>query len=212
MLQYKICRWNFNDAVLDSGCTKVVCGKTWLSNHIDSLTNDNKVKVTDRKSDTVFKFADWKFFNSLKLVTILPKIDSKYINSTTGVTDTKLPLLLIKNAMKLAKVKIDFDDINIFGENIGISFTESRHYFIPINHTNKAISEVDKSNPTEHFLLNISNISSKTKEKSKIAKKLHCQFGHASVQKLQKLVNLSSIKDDELLNLLVVIEKNLCKI
>ena len=145
-------------------------------------------------------------------MTILPKIDSKYINSTTGVTDTKLPLLLIKNAMKLAKVKIDFDDINIFGENIGISFTESRHYFIPINHTNKAISEVDKSNPTEHFLLNISNISSKTKEKSKIAKKLHCQFGHASVQKLQKLVNLSSIKDDELLNLLVVIEKNLCKI
>ena len=79
---------------------------------------------------------------------------------------TKLPLLLIKNAMKLAKVKIYFDDIiNIFGENIGISFTESRHYFIPINHTNKAISEVDKSNPTEHFLLNISNISSKTKEK-----------------------------------------------
>ena len=146
-------------------------------------------------------------------MTIPAKIDSKYINSTTGVTDTKLPLLLIKNAMKLAKVKIYFDDIiNIFGENIGILFTESRHYFIPINHTNKPISEVDKSNPTEHFLLNISNISSKTKEKSKIAKKLHCQFGHASVQKLQKLVNLSSIKDDELLNLLVVIEKNLCKI
>ena len=98
-------------------------------------------------------------------MTILPKIDSKYINSTTGVTDTKLPLLLIKNAMKLAKVKIYFDDIiNIFGENIGISFTESRHYFIPINHTNKAISEVDKSHPTEHFLLNISNISSKAKK------------------------------------------------
>ena len=168
MLQYKICRWNFNDAVLDSGCTKVVCRKTWLSNHIDSLTNDNKVKVTDRKSDTVFKFADWKFFNSLKLVTIPPKIDSKYINSTTGVIDTKLPLLLIKNAMKLAKVKIDFDDINIFGENIGISFTESRHYFIPINHTNKAISEVDKSHPTEHFLLNISNISSKAKKNQKL--------------------------------------------
>ena len=37
----------------------------------------------------------------------------------TDVIDTKLPLLLCKNAMKLAKLKIDFDNdiINIFGED-----------------------------------------------------------------------------------------------
>ena len=84
----------------------------------------------------------------------------------TDVIDTELPRLLSKNAMKLAKVKIDFnnDKINIFREDIDISFTESGHYFIPISRTNKAISEVDKGNSTEHILLNISNISSKTKE------------------------------------------------
>ena len=94
----------------------------------------------------------------------------------TDVIDTKLPLLLCKNAMKLAKLKIDFDNdiINIFGEDIAISFTERGHYFNLISHTNKAISGFDKGSPTEHIVLNISNISSKTKEeKSKIAKTLH---------------------------------------
>ena len=93
----------------------------------------------------------------------------------TDVIDTKLPLLLSKNAVKLAKLKIDFDNdiISIFEEDIDTSFTERGHYFIPISRTNKAISGFDKGSPTEHILLNISNISSKTKEKSKIAKKLH---------------------------------------
>ena len=75
----------------------------------------------------------------------------------TYVIDTELALLLSKNAMKLAKVKIDFDNdiMNIFGEDIDISFTESGHYFIPISCTNEAISEVDKGNSMEHILLNI---------------------------------------------------------
>ena len=68
-----------NGEVLDSGCTQTVCGKTWLSNYIDLLTDDDKVKVTERKSDIVFKFGDIKLLNSLKLVIIPAKIDSKYI-------------------------------------------------------------------------------------------------------------------------------------
>ena len=52
----------------------------------------------------------------------------------------------------------------------------------------------------------------KEKEKKlKIAKKLHCQFGHASAQKLQKLVKSSSVKDVELLHLFDEIEKK-CEI
>ena len=200
-----------NGAVLDSGCTQTVCGRSWLSNYIDSLTDDDKLKVKEKKSNTVFKFGDGKLFNSLKLVTIPAKIGSKYVDINTNVIDSELPLLLSKNAIKLAKVKIDFDNdiINIFGEDIDISFTASGHYFIPISRTNKAISEIDESNPAERILLNIANIASKSKEeKLKIAKKLHCQFGHASAQKLQKLVKSSSIKDVELLIYLMKFKKN----
>ena len=41
----------------------------------------------------------------------------------------------------MTKAKIDFDNdiINIFGQDIKISFTASGHYFIPISHTNQAI-------------------------------------------------------------------------
>ena len=68
-----------NGAVLDSGCTQAACGKTWLSNYIDSLTDADKAKVTEGKSDIVFKLADVKLFISLKPVIISAKIDSKYI-------------------------------------------------------------------------------------------------------------------------------------
>ena len=84
------------------------------------------------------------------------------------VIDTKLPLLLSKNEMKSTKVKIEFDNdiINYFGEDIDVLFTESGHYFSPISRTIKAIPEIDKGNSTEYILLNISNISSKTKEEN----------------------------------------------
>ena len=200
-----------NGAVLDSGCTQTVCGRSWLSNYIDSLTDDDRLKVKEKKSNTVFKFGDGKLFNSLKLATIPAKIGSKYVDINTDVINSELQS---KNAMKLAKVKIDFgnDIINIFGEDIDISFTASGHYFIPISRTNKTISEIDESNPAERIVLNIANIASKSKEeKLKIVKKLHCQFGHASAQKLQKLVKSSSVKDVELLHLFDEIEKK-CEI
>ena len=43
-------------------------------------------------------------------------------------------------------------------------------------------------------------------EKFQVARKLHCQFGHVSASKLQKIVKASSINDDELLKLLVEIK------
>ena len=57
-----------NGDVLDSGCTQTVCGRSWLSNYIDSLIDDDKLKVKEKKSNTVFKFGHGKLFNSLKLL------------------------------------------------------------------------------------------------------------------------------------------------
>ena len=127
----------WNGAVLDSGCTHTLCDKTWLINYIDSLTDDDKVKVTKRRSDTAFKIGDRKLFNSVKLVTIPAKIDSKHINIMADIIDTELPLLWSINAMKLAKVKVDFNNDIIFWGKIDISFTESGHYLIPISCANK---------------------------------------------------------------------------
>lgn len=67
----------------------------------------------------------------------------------------------------MAKVKINFDnDIkNIFEQDKDfIYYNTSGHYFIPISHTNKGIKNIDKINSTEYILLNITNMSSKSKE------------------------------------------------
>ena len=58
---------------------------------------------------------------------------------------------------------------------------------------------------------NFADMSSKSHdEKFQVARKLHCQFGHASASKLQKIVKASSRNDGELLKLLSEI-KNYCE-
>ena len=153
---------------------------SWLNSYLESLTDDGKSKVTKNESYTVFKFGDGKSFKSLKSVTIPAKIGHKNIKIVTDVFDSELPLFFSKKEMKMAKAKIDFDNdtINIFGQDIKISFTTSGHYLIPISRTNQAIV---------HIAEDISDVFSKSHdEKFKVARKLQCQFGHASASKLQK--------------------------
>ena len=204
-----------NVAVLNSGCTQKVCGFSWLKSYLELLTDDHKSKVIQNESHTGFKFGDGKSFKSLKLVIIPAKIGHNNIKIVTDVIDNELHLLLSKKEMKMAKMKIDFDNdiINIFGQDIKISFTASGHYFIKISRTNQTIVDIAEDKYCGgSTLLSIADISSKSHDqKFKVVKKLHCQFGHASASKLQKLVKASSINDDELLKLFVEIE-NCCKI
>ena len=50
----------FNMALLDSGCTKTVCGEAWLELYTNSLTETEKKKVKENKSSNLFKFGDNK--------------------------------------------------------------------------------------------------------------------------------------------------------
>ena len=47
-----------NCAVLDAGCTKNVCGQSWLDSYLDSLTPEDLLKVIKEKSSSSFKFGD----------------------------------------------------------------------------------------------------------------------------------------------------------
>ena len=93
--------------------------------------------------------------------------------------------------MKMAKAKIDFDNdiINIFGQDIKISFSASDHYFIPVSRKNQVTVDIAEDNTCGgSILLRIADISSKSHDENfKIVRKLHCQFGHANASKLQKL-------------------------
>ena len=99
-----------NGAVLHSDCTQNVCCLSWLNSYLESLPNDDKSKVMQNESHTVFKFGDGKLFNSLKSVTIPAKIGHNRTILVKDVIDKELISLLNKKEMKMAKVKIDFDN------------------------------------------------------------------------------------------------------
>ena len=47
-----------NCALLDSRCTKNICGESWFNNYIATLTEEDLAKATERERLTSFKFGD----------------------------------------------------------------------------------------------------------------------------------------------------------
>ena len=47
-----------SSAVLDTGCTKTVCGHNWLNYYLDTLDEVEKQSIQIHPSNTVFKFSD----------------------------------------------------------------------------------------------------------------------------------------------------------
>ena len=79
----------------------------------------------------------------------------------------EIPLLLSKESMKTADSKINFvnDRINVFGKDIQLHFTASRHYAIPLNETNINLkTSLEDSNFVEVLL----TIEQKSKRKRSI--------------------------------------------
>ena len=120
-----------NHTVLDSGCTKTVCGASWLDSYTETLSECDRKKIIWSKSEV--KFGDGKTVSSLKSVSIPAQIGKREVSIKTDVIDNELPLLLSKEAMKKAETKIDFTKgkINILGQEMDIKFTLSGHYSIP---------------------------------------------------------------------------------
>lgn len=91
--------------------------------------------------------------------------------------------------MKAMGMHLDFktDTARIADEEINLSCMTSGHYCLPLN-----VFQVDACN----IVLKVREIEQlDKKEKMAKALKLHRQFGHASADKLVKLLNDSNIKD-----------------
>lgn len=58
----------FNIAINDFGCTKTVCGKTWLKHYIDTISNDKKRIIKIEVSCISFRFGNTKIIKSNKLI------------------------------------------------------------------------------------------------------------------------------------------------
>ena len=124
----------FCAAILDSGASKTVCGKTWLRCYEETLPKEKQELIHSEPSTGSFKFGDGRKVQSIMKVTILAKINNTDRSIVTDLINDNAPLLLFKEAIKKANSKIDFssDSVFMFGSKVPVIVTTSGHYTIPI--------------------------------------------------------------------------------
>ena len=62
---------SFGMAVLDSGCTKSVAGEMWLNEYLQTLSEQDRLQVSERSNDATFRFGDEAEVTSSKFITTL---------------------------------------------------------------------------------------------------------------------------------------------
>lgn len=164
-------------AILDSGCSSSVCGQEWYDCYVAALDDAQKKAIKISPSNRSFKFGDGNVIRSMKHVLLPCTIASKKVSVECDVVDSRIPLLLSKNAMQRANTTIDFatDRIHMLGEEMIPLKNSSGHYCINLGPNVKEINFT---------------MSGKTWEDSNVARKLHRQFAHASSrQKHESIMN-----------------------
>ena len=184
-----------NAAILDSGASATVAGKSWFESYFDGLSEAQQKSVEFLDSNRVFKFGSEERFSSLYRALIPAKIGKNEVSISTDVIDNKIPLLLSKDAMKRADTEINFltDSVKMFGQEQSVYLTKSGHYALPLNSSRQIMNNIDQK-PTTKIVLVCQNGEN---DKKKIAMKLHSQFGHPVKKKLVKLLERAGRHYDE---------------
>lgn len=122
-------------AVLDTGCSTTVCGRNWLHNYLETLSEYERANIIEEVSSSSFTFGDGVTIGSQKRVILPCWIGGLRANITTDVVECDIPLLMSKDSMKKAKMILDFerDIAKIVGRKILLKCTSSGHYALPLS-------------------------------------------------------------------------------
>ena len=123
-------------AVLDSGCSRTVCGELWFQNYVSNLIDFERSRIREQPSNQTFTFGDGKAVRSSRRLTLPCWIGGVRGEVTTDVVPCNIPLLLSRNSMKITGIILDFkNDKVIFGQSrkgIKLCVTSFGHYAIPL--------------------------------------------------------------------------------
>ena len=191
-----------NCAILDCGCVKSVCGKTWFNIYTDSLTKAERESISETSGSARFRFGvGGPVFVSERKVTFPAIIGSRKVSIEADIIECDLPLLLSKESMKKADTQINFkeDEVTMLGQKLKLHFTTSGHYSVPLG---CATSEEEK---VEETFLKIEELDRESKRKA--CRKLHIQFGHARSSRLLNLLKDANVEDKETSDLIKEVEE-----
>lgn len=186
-------------AVLDSGCTRSVCGKVWLDTYLDSLSASDRNKVSFQKSTREFRFGDGQTYKSEWLVSVPIHLGNQKAILETEVVYTHIPLLLSRISLKRAGATLNFehDEIVMFGERIPIVISKSGHYCVSLSRKMTWNSDCEKV-----FFSTPLSPSDDVQDTTKKVQKLHRQFAHPAPERLKKLVRDSGVRDKKIMDMI----------
>ena len=166
----------------------------WIDCYVNSLSDVDRKKVIYSDSEKSFKFGSDAVFESLYKVKFPATIGSHEIFIETDIVDTRVPLLLSKQAMKKAGTKINFkyDSVTMFGETQSVHLTKSGHYSVSLDNKQQILK--DAASNKSKIVLHIQSES--LNDKSAVAKKLHSQFAHPPSDKLIRLISAAGLGND----------------
>ena len=130
-----------------------------------------KGRVTEVEGKKVFKFGGWEKLKSLGTFELPAHLAGSPVSVRTDVVATDIPLLLSKEAIKRAKVKLNLvdDTAEILGTQINLHFASYGHYCVSLHKVNEV--EVE-----EIYAVSIGTLD--TKEQHQTLLKLRRQFAH----------------------------------
>ena len=123
-----------NSALLDTGCSKTVCGEKWLSVYYKSLSDYQQSKIREEKSDSSFTFGSGQCFQSKKRVTLPCYIGGMAVEITTDVVECQIPLLLSSKSLSKAQATWYFKDniLAIGSKKVKLYQAKSGHSLLPL--------------------------------------------------------------------------------
>ena len=176
---------SWNAAILDCSASKTVCGQAWFDTYIETLSNEDKSKITNDKSNSIYRFGDGKKIPALKNAKVAAVIGSQKVISDTDIVTNEVPLLLSRESRKRANMHLNFQDdtVSAVGQAITLIVTKSGHYAVPLTLPCQILSSIT-NNSNVDVTLSLEN----SLTKNGMACKLHRQIAHASHEKLLKLL------------------------
>ena len=175
----------WSSGLLDCGATKTVCGRVWLNEYLNTLSDEQRCEVKYTPTQSVYRFGDGEQINASESVRIPACIGSAEIFIMTDIIDKDLPLLLSKAFMKRANIVLDFnnDSMLAFDQEIPLNTSNTGHYVIYLSKPSQILHKID--DPSTHVTLKCNN----SLDNKQMALKLHRQFCHPSKEKLTSLVS-----------------------
>ena len=202
-------------AVIDSGCTKTVVGRNWISHYKETLDESQLRLMTSEKCATPFRFGDGLEVMSTEKTKIPGCIGQSKIMIEANIVEKDLPLLLSKASLKKAGAVLDFtnDTLKFNGECINLFETQSKHYCVPLcNKKRLVIGPEHWKRPS--LVLTVTEEAMFGKDPQEIKRKvekLHRQFSHPPSDKLKTVLKTAGFERREYLQAIDEVSNN-CQI